>query len=144
MSHSFILKVDYLAQRCRNWGFAFDPGAARNRSLWLSECRLAAAKLADADDPARESTSAIVYYGVKACMRDPAPMARRMAQMLWFIIVAAAPRALARRLIALRFLVGQRPRWLTLAVAMLAKAKALAWPGSVRMQKANPRADWGR
>ena len=51
--HTFELKVDYLAQRCRRWGIRFDPAAARNRSIWLLECRLVAAKLGEnpADEP---------------------------------------------------------------------------------------------
>src|SRR5712671_5099448 len=46
MSRYVMLKLDYFAGRCRFWGFAFDPAAARNRSIWALECRLAAHKLA--------------------------------------------------------------------------------------------------
>jgi hypothetical protein len=43
---TFELKVDYLAGRCKVWGIAFDPAAARNGSIWLLECRLAEARIA--------------------------------------------------------------------------------------------------
>src|SRR5215469_9640470 len=34
MSRLFTLRLDYFTERCRIWGIAFDPAAARNRSIW--------------------------------------------------------------------------------------------------------------
>jgi Glycosyl transferase family 2 len=123
MSSTFGLKLDYLARRCQSWGIPFDPATARNRSLWLLECRLAAAKLASTDNPSRAPTLDILFHGIKACMCDPAPMTLRIARMLWFVSVAAAPRGLARRVIALRFLVEERPQWIKRLFGGLVKLK---------------------
>jgi glycosyl transferase family 2 len=46
MSRYITIKLDYFAERCRMWGLAFDPTAARNRSVWGLECRLVCGKLA--------------------------------------------------------------------------------------------------
>jgi hypothetical protein len=54
MSHTFALRLNYLAQRCMKWEVLFDPVAAYDRSLYLLQCRLAAAKLASAEDALRE------------------------------------------------------------------------------------------
>jgi hypothetical protein len=113
-------ELDYLAQRCWELGIPFDAAAARNSSLWLLECRLAITKLAPENDPLRAATTTILCHGVK----------------LWFVSVALSPRPLARRLIALRFLVGQRPRWFAL-LAKLTKVKISPWRDSPRGQETN-------
>ena len=38
-SHTFELKVNYLAQRCRNWEIPFDPSAALNGLKWTPSVR---------------------------------------------------------------------------------------------------------
>jgi glycosyltransferase involved in cell wall biosynthesis len=106
---TFELKVDYLAQRCRAWGIRFDPAAARNRSIWRLECRLVAAKLAE--DPVSEPTFFILCRAIKACIAAQLPVVDRILRIVWFVSVAAAPPALAARLIAFRFIPGQRPKW---------------------------------
>jgi hypothetical protein len=127
MSRAYAVKLDYLSGRCRKWRIPFDPAVARNRSVWQLECRLAAAKLAFAKDPSREPILNILSCGIKACMRDPGPMTLRIARMLWFVSLAAASRGLARRLIALRFLVGERPRWVKRLFGGLFKFRRFAW-----------------
>jgi glycosyltransferase involved in cell wall biosynthesis len=106
---TFELKVDYLARRCQHWGIPFDAAAARNGSIWLHECRLASAKLTE--DPADEPISTTLRGAIKACNGAQLPFANRILRIVWFVSVAAAPRALARRLIAFRFIPSQRPAW---------------------------------
>jgi len=110
-SDLFNVKLEYLAGRCRSWGILFDPAIARDRSLWLLECRLAAAKLATDKDPAREPILSTLHRAVKACIDAPLSPSHRVIRAAWFAGVALAPRSLARRLIALRFVVTQRPAW---------------------------------
>ena len=78
MIDTFVVKLDYLARRCRVWGLAFDPAAARNHSLWLLECRLVMNKLAPANDPSREPTRYILYHGLKAHGDDDVPAKTRV------------------------------------------------------------------
>lgn len=120
--HTLELSVDYLEQRCRNWGIPFDPDAALNGSIWLHECRLAAAKLAE--NPANEPICFALRPAIKACIAAQLPVVNRILRILWFVSVTAAPRALARRLIALRFISSRRPAWFEGLLVKLAKAKA--------------------
>jgi glycosyltransferase involved in cell wall biosynthesis len=129
--HTFELKVDYLARRCQNWGIPFDPAAARNGSIWLHECRLAAAKLTE--DPVDQPISIILRGAIKACIEAQLPFVNRILRMVWFVSVAAAPRALARRLIALRFVSSQRPVWFE---GLLTKLIRVA--GSARTHATDP------
>jgi hypothetical protein len=39
------------------------------------------------------------------------PFAHRILRIAWLVSVAAAPRRLSSRLLAFRFIVGQRPMW---------------------------------
>jgi glycosyltransferase involved in cell wall biosynthesis len=132
MLQTFLVKLDYMASRYRKWGVPFDLNAVRNRSPWLLECRLVMAKLAHANDPSRAPISNILYRGLKAYIDDEAPRTGRVVRALWFVSVALSPRPLASWLIALRFLVAQRPRWFELLFAKLTKVKTSAWRGSPR------------
>jgi hypothetical protein len=123
-SRTFLLKVDYLARRCRDWGIPFDPAAALDGSLWLHECRLVAAKLAESS--ADEPVSFTLRGAVKACIRAQLPLVNRVLRIMWFVSVAAAPRTLARRLIAVRFVGSQRPVWVERLLTKLFKVKDLA------------------
>jgi|SRR5271165_599391 len=125
----FALKLDYLAQRCRTWGIPFDPAAAGDHSLWLLECRLAAAKLAAAEHSPREAILMTLYHALRACIEAPLPLSHRIIRAAWFASVAATPRPLARRLIAHRFVVNQRPAWFE---RVLNKAKLSALHASSR------------
>jgi glycosyltransferase involved in cell wall biosynthesis len=130
MLQSFVTKLDYLAARCLKWGVPFDLTAVRNRSPWLLECRLVMAKLAPAKDLSRAPIFEILYRGLKAYIDDKAPRTGRVVQALWFVSVALSPRPLASWLIALRFLVAQRPHWFELLFAKLTKVNTSAWRGS--------------
>ena len=132
------VKLDYMASRYRKWGVPFDLTAVCNRSSWLLDCRLVTTKLAPVSDPSRSSILKILYLGLKAHIHEEAPRMVRAARVLWFVGVALSPRRIASWLIALRFLVVQRPRWFTLLVARRAKVKASALRGSPRTQETNP------
>jgi hypothetical protein len=106
---TFELKVEYLARRCRQWGIAFDPTAAGNGSIWLQECRLAAAKMGGR--AAEEPIAVTLYHAIKACLGAQLPAANRMFRIVWFMSIAAAPRPVARRLIEFRFVPSVRPAW---------------------------------
>jgi Glycosyl transferase family 2 len=110
-AHTCTLKLDYLAQRCRFWGIEFDVAAVRERSLHLLECRLAVAKLAPAE-ALHEPVSGTLRRALGACYTTSGPLLPRIVLAAWFAIVAATPRTLAKRLIALRFIVTGRPAWL--------------------------------
>jgi hypothetical protein len=104
------LKIGYMARRCEHWGIAFDPASARKSSVWLQECRVFAAKLGDGstDQPIFITLCA----AIAAYIGTPMPFAYRISRIVWLVSVAATPRALASRLLALRFIPGQRPAWL--------------------------------
>jgi glycosyltransferase involved in cell wall biosynthesis len=110
MAHTCILKLDYLSLRCRFWGIEFDVAAARDRSLHLLECRLAAAKLAPGGTP-HEPIRSTLSRAVRACYTTPGPFMPRIVLAAWFVCVAVTPRTLAGWLIALRFIVTGRPAW---------------------------------
>ena len=112
MLNTLTIKIDYLARRCRTWGIPFDAAAARARSPWTLECGLAAAKLAATKLPVREPLLPSVFRAMNFYLTAPMPVSQRIVRALWFISVATTPRPVARRLIALRFVVTQRPAWL--------------------------------
>jgi glycosyltransferase involved in cell wall biosynthesis len=129
-------KLDYLAQRCRDWGIPFDAVDAGNRSPWLLDCRLAMKKLARTCNASQEPISDILYYGVRAHLgEDGRSRIAKIVRALWFVIVALSPRRLASRMIALRFLVAQRPRWLAVTFSKLTKVKTSAWLTSLTRQQ---------
>jgi glycosyltransferase involved in cell wall biosynthesis len=111
-SHDFACKLHYFEQRCRIWDIPFDLAAARNRSPWALECELAAAKLGSAEARPPKPVFSAVYHAIKAYIDAPMPAAQRLVHALWFIGVATTPRQVARYLIAVRFVITQRPAWL--------------------------------
>ena len=112
------LKIAYMARRCHNWAIPFDEAAARKDSVWHQECRLFAAKLAE--EPVNEPIFNALRDAIKAYTRTPMPFAFRILRIVWLVSVVAAPRALACRLLALRFVPGQRP---VLLERLLSKAR---------------------
>jgi glycosyl transferase family 2 len=123
-AHAFrreSFSLDYFARRCRSWGLPFDPAAARNRSIFLLECRLAADKLASVKDPAAEPIRRTLSRALKACFDANLPVSGRMVRAAWLVIVAISPRIVARRLIALRFIIAERPAWLEPLLGILVK-----------------------
>jgi hypothetical protein len=112
MTEFFDRKLAYLAGRCRRWGIAFDPNAARECSLWYAEFRLAAAKLPADRKAGFELPSALLGPALRACASSPFSMRQKLARGAWLMLVASTPRILAARLIEARFVVARRPAWL--------------------------------
>ena len=137
MARSCTLKLDYLAWRCQKWGILFDATTVRDRSLWLLECRLAATKLARANDPRGDSIPNVLYHELKACVDDGGPAMVRITRALWFVGVALSPRGVSTRLLALRFLVTERPRWFEFVFARFTNVKAVSRPSGTPIPK-NP------
>jgi glycosyltransferase involved in cell wall biosynthesis len=129
---TFELRLDYFIGRCRKWGIPFDPAAARNRSIWRLECRLAADKLACAKDPLADSVWRILSYTLKAYMNRELPVSNRIIRAVWLLVVAVSPRPLARRLIGFRFLPIERPAWLRCIFRTI--VNITGWRGSSRRQ----------
>lgn len=121
LSHCFALKLDYLAWRCLAWGIPFDPAAAGNRSLWYLECRLSAVKLGQ--NPMCESITRTLCRALKACIDSSMPVSLRIVRAVWFVSVAVTPPILAKRLIALRFVATQRPKWFERLFVRVAPAR---------------------
>jgi hypothetical protein len=121
--HIFEIKVGYLAQRCRSWGVPFDPAVALSGSTFLHECRLCAAKLAEA--PGDEPISFTLRGAIKAYIGAQLPFVYRILYMVWFVSVAAAPRPLASWLIAFRFVPNQRPAWFEGVLTTVIRSKVL-------------------
>jgi hypothetical protein len=122
------LKIDYMARCCQHWGIRFDAAAARKGSVWHQECRLFAAKLAE--EPVDEPISITLCGAIKSYIRTPTPFAYLIIRIVWLVSVAAGPPAHASRLLALRFVPGQRPGWLN---RLLIKARKL---GATRKSQA--------
>jgi hypothetical protein len=119
MADTFIRKLDYLALRCQFWGFEFNVAAARERSLHLCECQLVAAKVAPVGAP-HKPISVTLRRGLRAVFSTPGPLLPRIVLLAWFVSVAIAPRTLARRLIALRFIAtSRRPSFETLLTTVM-------------------------
>ena len=70
--------LDYFARRCQFWGLPFDPAAARNRPIFLLECRLAADKLASVKDPMGEPIWRTLGRALKACINSHLPVSNRI------------------------------------------------------------------
>jgi hypothetical protein len=104
-------KIEYMAQRCRYWGIHFDSAAARKASVMMHEYQIFAAKLER--DSVRQPILTTLCSAVKAYIGTPMPYAYRIIRILWLITVTAAPRGLAARVLALRFVPGLRPAWLS-------------------------------
>jgi glycosyltransferase involved in cell wall biosynthesis len=121
------VKLDYFAGRCRTWGWAFDPSAACNRSIWGLECRLICGKLASSGDPLEEPVWRTLARALRAYINaGELSVLHRIISASWFISVALSPRAVATRLIALRFSINQRPAWLSRLLMILAKLPGAA------------------
>jgi glycosyltransferase involved in cell wall biosynthesis len=136
--HAFrheAFKLDYFSWRCHFWGLPFDPAAARNRSIWLLQCRLAADKLASVKDPMGEPLWRTVSRALKACIDAHLPASHGIIRGAWFVIVAVSPRPVASRLIALRFIITERPKWFEPFLSIVAKISIRR--GSLRTPSTN-------
>ena len=104
-------KMAYFQDRCRAWGMEFDPEEARRRSVWYLQCQMAAAKLSPPGE-APISPMRVLGRAMRAVPRLPVSAKQRGIMMAWLTAVALTPRGVAKDLIAVRFIVGHRPRWL--------------------------------
>jgi hypothetical protein len=127
MYRYFFLKLDYFTERCRIWGIAFDPAAARNRSIWALECRLAADKLASSKEPLEDPILHTLSRALKACIDEELTVSNRIICAAWFLIVAMSPRAFARRLIELRYQVLARPARFELVLRTIINLTGWRW-----------------
>ena len=132
----YDFKLDYFRRRCQFWGLPFDPDVARNRSLWVLECRLAADKLASVRDPMGEPIWRTLSRALKACIDAHLPVSNRIIRAAWFVIVAVSPRIVARRVIALRFISHERPAWLERLTGVI--ANITSWRRPLRTPTTNP------
>jgi glycosyltransferase involved in cell wall biosynthesis len=128
MSRYYSLKLDYFTRRCRVWQIAFDPIAARNRSIWALECRLVADKLVCRRERLDDPVWLTLFRALKACIGAELPVSNRMIRVAWFIVVAVGPRFVARRLIAIRFIIEKRPTWVEPILRKIANISG--WRGS--------------
>jgi glycosyltransferase involved in cell wall biosynthesis len=108
---AFAVRLNYLAQRCRSLGISFDLPAAWTYALWPLECQLCVRKLTSNKGLLGESLNRTLFRGLRACVAAELPISHRLIRAGWFVSVAASPRALAKRLIALRFVITERPSW---------------------------------
>ena len=58
------------------------------------------------------------------------PLSNRMIRAAWFVSVAISERVFARRLIALRFVITERPEWVQAASYDRGQHYGLAWLGA--------------
>ena len=131
MLDSVSFELEYFSSRCRKWGIPFNPAVARNRSIWALECRLMADKLAPSKSGSGKDSSCqpiflTLYRALRACVEARMPMSSRMMRAVWLIGVALSAQPVARRLIALRFVVDKRPAWFS---RLLANANPTGWRG---------------
>jgi hypothetical protein len=132
MYRYFTRKLDYFEGRCRIWEIGFDPAAARDRSIWALECRLAADKLAASGDSLEDPVWRTLSRALKACISAEQPVSDRIIRAAWLLSVAVSPRAFARRLIGLRFLVLERPAWFERVLNTIVAING--WRGSSRRE----------
>jgi len=132
MSRLFTLRLDYFTERCRIWGIAFDPAAARNRSIWALECRLAADKLASSRHTREDPVWRTLSRALKACINEEMPVSHRMVRAAWFLSIAVSPRAFVTWLIKLRFVVTERPAWFEPVLRTV--INVTGWRGSSRRE----------
>ena len=135
LSRYISLKLDYFAGRCRIWGCAFDPTVARNRAIWALECRLVCGKLALSRDPLEDPVWRTLAHALRAYMNaTELPVSSRIISATWFFAVAVSPRVFARQLIALRFVITERPMWFKRFLTVW--AKITTWRGLARTRSA--------
>ncbi|HEX6960003.1 MAG TPA: hypothetical protein VF194_18615, partial [Ferrovibrio sp.] len=88
----------------------FLPDDVLDRSWFHLQFRLAALKLCRDQYPVPTDTlPRLVRYIARIACRAPAPPLTRALVVVWAMLVAAAPRRLAERLVAVRFVGGNRP-----------------------------------
>lgn len=100
-------QLRFFAERCAEFGIAFDHDAVLSRSAWYGDLELVLARLAPGSRPGERA--ALLARALAATIRGSEPTRKRLALALWEILVALAPRPLAERAIGWRFLPATRP-----------------------------------
>ncbi|MEZ5846432.1 MAG: glycosyltransferase family 2 protein [Geminicoccaceae bacterium] len=126
----FEEKLDYLELRCHRLGIEFDNEAARRRALWYLELKLTEAKIEPRETYSYIKGLGCAHQALRAVFRSPHTLRQRLFRALWLTLVALSPRLIAQRLIRLRYIVPDRPRWIeNLIGPKLAPLAALFWFG---------------
>ncbi|MEZ5826492.1 MAG: glycosyltransferase family 2 protein [Geminicoccaceae bacterium] len=126
----FEEKLDYLEQRCHLLGIEFDNEAARQRALWYLELKLTEAKIEPRQTYSYCRGLDCARRALRAVFRSPHTWRQRLFRATWLTLVALSPRFIAQRLIRLRYIVPDRPRWIeNLIGPKLAPLAALFWIG---------------
>jgi glycosyltransferase involved in cell wall biosynthesis len=108
LTRFFDEKLEYLERRCREQGVDFNPAVAKRRAVWYAEYELAAAKMGYMG---RRPVAAVLRSSFTSALRSPYPLGQRLARAAWAVAVATLPLRLAERVIAARFVIQRRPRW---------------------------------
>ena len=95
--------------------------AAKRRSIWYTECLMAAVKLSPRGAPRQMHPLRVHGRAFRAAPSSPYGIKQRAVLLAWLTAVTLAPRWAAENLVAYRFVVGRRPRWLEQAVRLLAR-----------------------
>lgn len=100
----YLAQLRYFAGRCREFGVAFDLEKVLARSAWYRDLELVLERFGAGAGGA----VALLPKALSATLRGSEPLQKRLALALWEVAVALAPRSLAERAIAWRFLPATR------------------------------------
>jgi hypothetical protein len=104
-------KLAYFRDRCETWGLAFDPEAAKRRSIRYLEYLMVASRLLPSGDGRRVPPHLVFQDAVGAILGAPLPGKRKGLLLSWFGLMAFSPLSVAKRLASIRFVIANRPRW---------------------------------
>ena len=121
-------KIAYITANCNERGIPFDPAGASRRCLWYLQSQLALSRLTDSQHPRHVPAVTLLQRALSAIKDTPHGKRHRTILSTWFILVALLPRSAAKRLIALRFLIASRPRWLEGVIVRRQPTLALTRP----------------
>ena len=121
-------KLAYITANCNDRGISFDPARASRRCLWYLQSQLALSRLTDSQHPRHVPAVTLLQRALSAIKDTPHGKRHRTILSTWFILVALLPRSAAKRLIALRFLIASRPRWLEGVIVRRQPTLALTQP----------------
>ena len=82
---------------------------------------MAAVKLSPRGGPRQMHPLRVLGRAFRAAPSSPYGTKQRAVLLAWLTAVALTPRGAAESLIAYRFVIGRRPRWLERAVRLLAR-----------------------
>jgi hypothetical protein len=113
-------------------GSAFDISATRT---WLLERQLAADELASSRTR-RASRSGVPCPACKACIDAHLPVPDPLVCAAWFVNTPVSPRAVAKRLFALQFIITERSVWFERVLTTI--ADITGWRCSLLTHTTNP------